>query len=783
MFKKFISGLLVFSFSIATYSQNKNQPDLVELYERYYQIQPETIFTHLNKSNYIHGETLWFKSYVYFNKELKPYLSTTNIYVNIYDQLGKMVDQKLFKCADGFLSGQIKIDEKFDSGVYYIKTTTNWMRNFDLDNSDVKKFVVNSDIERISNNQNFNFDIIPEGGTLIFNANNSIGIKMDLKKGIDFNSLKGVVTDNSKNVLTVFKLNSYGIGKFNAQLNKNNNYFVTIYENEREINSRKIENIKNSGVNLKLLHRPNNLNIIIETNEETLTQINGKTFQLYVHRDGQISSIPVAFKKGVKTYSFIIPKSELLKGINIFTLVDDNNNLLLERMVFNELNLNNDQIEILEIVKGKDSSIVKLKTNINTDVKNSFSISVIPETNKDFNYKENIKSNFLLLPYLKKHESGLNSYLDKMDKKSLYDLDLLLITQGNSRQSLDNIINKTQIARYNFDTGFQIKGKLNKTEYKTGNYIELISTDNAISAKSNLNKLNEFSFENIYLGKETEINFFLKNKKGKSLKITPYYNIYPKPYIDSINVKQFSRKSDKSEIKPITLNRNFIIPENVTELNEIELGLIKEKKITKNKPLGSISGNQITFSDKDLQTQLITDIIRNNGFDVYNNGTTVRIKSRRVLSFSGAFAPAVFIDNIDLGGNFNVLTDLMVSDVEEMYITKISSIYGSRGAGGVINIYTKKGASKKRMAMYKTYGVNFGFELQETYKSPNYISTSSPFFSKLGVINWFPNAETDVNGTLTFKVPNYYNEKMKVYINGMDQNGLLYSAIKTISLQ
>ena len=247
--------LIAFSLLISTicFAQQPNEIEVSKRYNDYFKQESENIFTQLNKTNYTTNESLWLTSYVYYNFALKPYLSTTNIYTNIYNSSGEMIDQKVFKCRDGYMQGQLTIDDKYTPGVYYIKTTTNWMRNFETDLSDLKQFVVNSEIKSKSPKAKYDFDIIPESGALVNNIINTVGVK--LNTALDTANLKGVVTDDNNSIITVFKFNAFGIGKFSAKLSSSNKYKVTIYDNEIEKTTKPINNIKDTGLHLNLINK------------------------------------------------------------------------------------------------------------------------------------------------------------------------------------------------------------------------------------------------------------------------------------------------------------------------------------------------------------------------------------------------------------------------------------------------------------------------------------------------------------------------------------------------
>ncbi len=105
---------------------------------------------------------------------------------------------------------------------------------------------------------------------------------------------------------------------------------------------------------------------------------------------------------------------------------------------------------------------------------------------------------------------------------------------------------------------------------------------------------------------------------------------------------------------------------------------------------------------------------RTAGVDIVSNSSTpggsgsIRIRGNRTLATSqGASdqidAPLIVLDGIPFGGSIN---DINAEDVASLEILKDASataIYGSRGAGGVILITTKRGRSGKAIMSYDGY--------------------------------------------------------------------------------
>ena len=130
MKKSYLLLLVVLNLPFTVFSQINFTDELVKKYNNYFELERETLYTHLNKTRFVEGEEIWFKSYIYNDKYQIPYVSTTNIYVSIFNKSGKLLVTKLYFASDGFTSGNFLVDNKFTPGIYFVKTTTSWMKNF-----------------------------------------------------------------------------------------------------------------------------------------------------------------------------------------------------------------------------------------------------------------------------------------------------------------------------------------------------------------------------------------------------------------------------------------------------------------------------------------------------------------------------------------------------------------------------------------------------------------------------------------------------------------------------
>lgn len=155
---------------------------------------------------------------------------------------------------------------------------------------------------------------------------------------------------------------------------------------------------------------------------------------------------------------------------------------------------------------------------------------------------------------------------------------------------------------------------------------------------------------------------------------------------------------------------NVVLAESANTLNEVVVvgyGTQRKRDVT-----GAIA----TIKEETLQEVPAPNMLnqlkgRAAGVTIQSDGSTpgsqgrIRIRGNRTLTTgdgNGLDGPLVVVDGIPFGG----LNDINPNDIESMEILKDASataIYGSRGAGGVILITTKRGKVGKPVFSYDGY--------------------------------------------------------------------------------
>lgn len=784
--------LLLYLFIINTFNVFAQTPKNIEsienLYYNYFKLNPEHVYTQINKSHFYKGEALWFKSYFYNTKTHKPYLSTTNVYASIYNAEGKLICKKIYSAQNGVTYGDFEISDSLITGTYYLKTSTNWMKNFNEHLAHITSFNVLGEnenktiLETDYKTTNYDFQILPEGGHILNDAINTIGFKILKNNGKSIKIIEGRLFDLLGNIITTFKSNQFGIGKFKSKISSNTKYTIEVKLENGKILKEDLPTGNENGVLLSTENtRDDYLIVTITTNKNTLVDLINKDYTILIHRDGLLNSIKIKFENNKLNYNLFIKKTELLAGINIITLFNEKYHPVSERIIYNNILSPTKTIGLKNIQRLNDSTIIQLKADPTDNSLKRMSISVLPQQSIAYNNSENIKTRFLLNPYLKGVIENPQYYFKDFSRKTIYNLDLLLLTQGWSRYSWNDIFYKPLYTVYTFETGFTLNGKVNN-KIKPNKYrLKVLSKENGITLSKDLNEDKTFTIDNLFLKQDSKINITLENKKnGNELMPNLYYSISPIKTIDSINTNDFLNKEENeeyilNEIDPIFYDNPFI-------LDTINLSQKVNLNKPKNKPIFSGLGSRyVNFSNGNFNpSSLFVESLRRYGFEVNVNDFDVSIFNRKVTSFSGKKKPAIYLNNIELFDN-SLLTTLYIDDVEEMFVSNQPSIYGAQ-SGGIISIFTKNSYKRKFKKTLSSKTIEFGFSTSKEYYSPLFNSYQTDAFQNYGAIKWFPDLKSNSIGIIEFKIPNYSLD-LNLFIEGMSENGSLYSELIQIATE
>tara|TARA_R110001632_G_scaffold18712_12_gene57659 strand:- start:23375 stop:25792 length:2418 start_codon:yes stop_codon:yes gene_type:complete len=795
--------LTIFAFLLFSHSSfTQEKIDIENNYLEYFKLPRESLFLHTNKTTYLTGETIWFKAYAYDRKNELTSKRTTNIYFGLYNKFGSQIDKKLYHAKEGFAEGSFEISAGLASGEYFLKISTNWMKNFKEDDSYVQKVrIINpkireTDDKKISEKE-YDFQFLAEGGHIVANTKNSIGIKAIDDKGKG-TSATGIIFNSKNQQISSFKSNKLGLGKFTFTPKKGEKYTAKITLNNGKVFEQQLPEILEKGISIILNNlKLENVVITLNTNDSSLEIIKNRDFKLLLHKDGKVKSIPVVFKENTK--QILIARKDLYKGMNTVTLFNDKKQPIVERMFFNNESIQNHSLIIEKIISDEDSISYVIKSNqITSNRTLNASISILPTKTESYNPDHTIATAIYLKPYLKGIVENPQYYFKNFDRKKKHELDVLIITQGWSKYSWDDVFNFPPKPSFDFENGISVNGFVNTRVQK----IESIFLHPTMGNKAAFIPIDEkgrFNIKNFYPVANEEIKFSYLNKKGslkKPAMSISYIKLMDKDFVNTDKYLSFySFYKDKSNALT-----KFLIDDNVEQLDEIKLKTDYRRKLWKETHDPILVNGKITRITEEEVNRYpnIYDLLSDKGFDVtvwqgpnyrHKDGTRVLIgdviiTSRRPNRQAVPNSPLIFLDGVRLS-DANALLNMNTDKIEKVVIDKTGVGLGlGAGLGGVIKITTRKTNFKWKTDPYNnTSFINistYGFQPKKEFYAPKYTSYQMKAFNDFGIIHWTPNLNISNENASIIKTVNTGLHEINFYIEGVYSDGTVFSQKVTI---
>jgi len=783
-------SIYIFAFLLTTtisFSQNTDNQQKIKInLEDYFHFERENIHVQFNKTIYISNENIAFKGYVFNKQSSFPNLNTTNVQLVIYDAQGQVIQRQLLHTSLGTFDGIVTLDEKIASGNYRFHFYTNWMNNFMEDES----FAQNIEIINLkesynlkTNQPNYNAVSIffnPESGSFIKGISNTMGIQIKDCNDLGIQIIEGLVVDSKGKTITTFFTNKMGYGKFELTPDSNETYSVKIATDKLKM-EKQLPKATNSGLAITYNNNlPNNmLEVSVKTNSDGVNLYQNKNYTLLIHQNGKYIQKEFNFNDKNLIQILIFDKNELSNGVNSIRIIDENLNEIAERLLY--LNKQPKEIPALETQFTANDSI-HLFGKINSKVAN-LSISILPTETACLDQKNSILGTLNLNAYLEKPVLNNYIYFDRQNVTRAFDMELLMLNQTKSKYFWNNIMSHKPMESYTFTKGITINGTIvkplnPKTKYK----VALISLKNKIFEEAILDKNNKFSFDNFFARDSTAYQLELMDEKNLAIETKMIVNILN-------NDQPFLKKNffDGANCQPIKdLNRTFAFSNADLEKKRIALNEIVVQNNYK-KPIyihQTEMNNQAAKAYKMGETDFgsVLDFIGRNGYVTgvdQENSTYVRSSRHEYSGNESVATPAIFVDNFQIL-DLNVLYDLDLMNVDEIYIDKIGTSTTATGGYGTIRIYLKKGVNNSYLKKkHTTLIVKSGFAKSKTFKNIEF-----PFsreFYLFGTLQWSPSVFLDANQFFEVSFPKINQKEVLVVIEGFTIEGQLISEIKKLS--
>jgi hypothetical protein len=760
--------------------------------KEYFSDEREHIHLHLNKSVYLTNEDIWFKGYIINNKV--PFLYTTNVHLKIYDNFNNLIDNKLIFASNGFFGGKFDLSSKYKTGIYKIHVFTYYMNNFIEDDSSVYEIkIVNptdeEEVVKVSNLNDVRVNFFPESGVFLNDFSNTFGVKIKdcNNNGIEIKNAEIINAQNE--IISTFNTNKHGVGKFEI-LDAKNEIYKLKYIIEGTEKTEPLPNPTN-GINFSINSYSIEDKIVLKIRKNEDKE---RTLKVLIFQDYESSFFTVSIPKAKKELLIDVEKDLFFNGINNVILFDEDDVKIGDRLLFVSKIKKNDYENDLIVAQKRNDSIVFLgKSPLQ---KGNVSISVLPFDSATSKINTSITTKYYLDNYLE-----FPSYLSYEDLNSrkrgmLYEIDKMLLS-SKPKYKWENILTNSKDKTHEFERGVSIKGTINTLDKNKGNLIvNMKAIGLGINNNAYINEKNEFEFKNVIAVDSTKLYFTVIDNTRKKLD--------HKIYTSLVN-------NSRNFIKPLFLNSGceLISKKTIIEKQEypkIEGSILldsvsiiaKKNKLKNENQKGNFYARGFKITDEiNNSNRDLLDFLNKNGFDVrkqrgnitindYNYAAALTNELPKTNNRGGRgrrFGPAVFIDNIQIL-DYNSLEGLDLSAIDEIYLDKNRNDLTMANWVGFIKIYTKKNnftlsTNPKSESIF----VKNGFQNYSPFTLPKYVSFTNNAFKRFGVINWIPSVETNENGSYRFSIPNMYQKSIRILIEGVSENGELYSDVREITIE
>jgi len=357
----------------------------------------EQLFLHLDRNDYIAGETIWFKAYYTLNNQFNQNCLSKTIYLELVDANGLSVLKRKYELINNVAYGSIPIPESALSGYYTLYVYTKWLRNMG------NKYYSSSNIRIISpdkgvfiykndsNNENsLIVNFYPEGGKLVAGFNNKISYFARTQDGESI-GIDGQILDKNNTVIAEFKSTTDNLNHFNFNPKKDETYRAIITRKDGALKFFNLPEVVNNGIGIKLENDTEEF-ITVQFDADQNAPAKNKMLNIEIEKNGFIYKtieVLVLYEKNIKK----ILKSDMFYGINKITIKNQEGLKLYENFV--EIPSKNEMDIALNLEKKiynkreKVNIYIKTTKKNNIAIKSELSISIAKAKVEDIYIKEN----------------------------------------------------------------------------------------------------------------------------------------------------------------------------------------------------------------------------------------------------------------------------------------------------------------------------------------------------------------------------------------------------------
>jgi hypothetical protein len=775
----------------------------------------EKTYLHLDRDNYIAGETAWFKAYLY--SDYLPDTISTSLYVELVNDIGTVHIRAIVPVLLGSSNGHIELPDSLITGSYLIRAYSPTMLN--QEGSFIYRHSIfiygKKNSSAVSNKEKMiRLEFFPEGGNLVSDFNNTLAFKVTNENGLPI-SAKGNVLTEKNEVITTFSSLYDGMGMFELTPASNQKYHVLI---DGDVTAKKyyLPEQADKGIALTVIPHPQGNFFEIKQRK------NDPAFQV-AYMIGQMQHHIVfrqEFKAVKEEIQGVINTQKLHSGILQITFFNKDDQPLAERLCFVD---NKEYIQRGELIadtinfneKGKNRFSIQLKDT----VQGSFSISITdPEYNLLPVREENIFSNLLLTSDLKGYIHNPAYYFSADNDSVKTALDLVMMTNGWRRFKWTELAQKaTQAAIYKDPSYITLSGKIALRDTKKPFaekplLLMLITADSTRSIQMiSTDKQGNFRLDSmLFFGKSRLFFSDIRGKKNQYIDAHLSDDSLTKSFsFPSVPVQPFVFTNTSAIENGSKIDMDYDAIKNAKGVM-LEGVTVKAKKKTPIEELEerytsgmfSSEDNKIIDLTKTKETESYANIFdylqsRLPGLSIvepdYSSSPLGVIPEYKLyyrqaanssVSAMGPIPMILYLNEVETESN--VIQTISAAEVAMVKVFSTFAGASGGGAGGVLAIYTKKGSDLADVMQHTADIAKYnGYSVIKEFYAPNYTVNKSARTQTDNriTLDWQPDIRIN---NVNPKIPlTFYNndrtKSFKIVVEGMTIDGKMLLIEKTIS--
>ncbi len=747
----------------------------------------QKVYLHFDKPSYNVGENIWFKAYLVDGSTHLPDKLSTNLYIEFINSDKKVFTTKRLLVKKGFATGDFTLSDTLPQGLYQIRAYTNWMNNFDpkyfftknisVSNSKFSNFIspkearnnkkILSKREKLVDDIDFQF--FPEGGDLVIGITSTVAFKAINKfgKGVD---VEGAIFNSDKKEIVVFNSIHNGMGLFRFQPEKDKKYYGVIKYHDKSI---KVD-----------VPRALDFGTVLHINDSDEKYIHVELVSNQFRTDDNFANEIVIigqmrekiYYKSIQNLSdnsakFSIDKGIFPTGILQVTAFTSRLTPVAERLVF--INHHDNILFNIETsnnsVYDKTNLTVKVKDSNGNPVASNFSLAIVDgDKTIEKGFNSNIVSYLLLTSDLKGFIEDPLYYFKENSPQTNQALDILMLTHGWRRFDWTSILNNEfPEVEHHVEKGITIDGKITREFFGIplpNCEVTLTVMDKYNDAFTQLSdEKGEFVFEKLIYFDSVNVKIEAFRPSGRKNLVIELPKTTPEPvfnFIGDYDLTTISTRNNK-------IYRRAELAKLRKEMRE------KEKEENERNKVNSIYGkaDNVIISDEISEGYSnILQVLQGRVPGVLVSGNSVVIRGVRTIY--GSNEPLYLIDGVPMNDVSSIMS-IPVSDVDRIEILKGSSasIFGSRGANGVIAIYTKRGEFMKKGVIEFEM---LGYSRPRKFYQPKFSEVDIPNDKqKPTTLYWNPIIQTNSDGEakVALELPAYSNGTYYLIVEGITYDG------------